>query len=351
MTESQQLELFNAPDPSLALVENEHTPKHRAEANSVGLTLLSKSARGANYRRYRFDACGHIAEIATASVRKNKFSCKACRDSRHRAEASSVGLTLLSKSVKNHLYRRYRFNACGHEDDIQTGNVREGKFACKACLDSKHRAEANSVGLNLISESAEGANYRRYELPCGHITDITIRNVREGQFSCKACLDSKHRAEAEDRGIQLIGKSQRGTRFRRYLLACGCETDIRIGCVRTGYFACPTCGDHSWTKPSQVYLIEIDPVDSKSFLKFGYAKNVKERIAKYGLPENAAHKVLKTVDFKTRKEACEFEQTAHHVWKDKKIEPTCSMKSGSTECYPLDWCQTIMQAMEAATQP
>lgn len=294
VTESQQLELFNAPDPSLALVENEHTAKHRAEALANGLTLLSKSVRGKGCRRYRFNACGHIADIAIKSVRVGEFKCQPCHAQKLIDEAADRGLTLLSKSVgKGRVYRRYRFNACGHEDDL------------------------------------------------------AINNVRRGQFKCKTCLDSKHKDEAEKRGLKILGRGQRGHLYRRYLLACGCEADIQVGGVRNGYFKCPTCGDHSCTKPSEVYLIQIDPVGKESFLKFGYAKNVKGRIARYGLPKNVTHKVLKTVSFGTGKEAREFEQTAHCVWQEDKIKPTCQMREGFSECYPLSMQETIIQAMEA----
>ncbi len=66
---------------------SEATKKHIAEA--VGLTLLGPG-KNKHYRLYRFNVCGHKQEITTDHVRRDGFLCNQC-------EETSLGLP-------NHVY-------------------------------------------------------------------------------------------------------------------------------------------------------------------------------------------------------------------------------------------------------
>ena len=70
-----------------------------------------------------------------ANVRRNAFACRTCQDAKLKDEASAHGLTLLGAG-EGRYYRTYRFDACGHEQEIRTSDVRIGNFTCRTCNES-----------------------------------------------------------------------------------------------------------------------------------------------------------------------------------------------------------------------
>ena len=91
------------------------TKKHIKEAEAVGLTLIGKG-RNYTYRTYRFNACKHEQEIQTGCVRINNFRCNQCLEIKHEKEAKAVGLTLIGEG-RNFSYKTYRFNDCKHQSE------------------------------------------------------------------------------------------------------------------------------------------------------------------------------------------------------------------------------------------
>ena len=51
---------------------------------------------------------------------------------------------------RNRKNRTYRFDICGHEQEIATNCVRSDQIICNQCLQDKHNEEAKAVGLTLI---------------------------------------------------------------------------------------------------------------------------------------------------------------------------------------------------------
>ena len=58
---------------------SETTKKHIKEAKAVGLTLIG-AGRDAHYRTYRFNDCGHEQEIFMHNVRDDFFTCNICEE-------------------------------------------------------------------------------------------------------------------------------------------------------------------------------------------------------------------------------------------------------------------------------
>jgi hypothetical protein len=110
------------------------TKKHIKEAKAVGLTLLGEG-RNKYYRTYCFNQCGHEQEIVTSHVRIKNFRCAQCLQDRRNEEAKAVGLTLLGEG-RSYRSRTYRFNECGHEQEIDTGAVRSNYFTCNTCKET-----------------------------------------------------------------------------------------------------------------------------------------------------------------------------------------------------------------------
>lgn len=171
--------------------------------------------------------------------------------------------------------RLYRFNACGHEHELQLGKVRKNSFGCGQCVQAKLNREAEAVDLTLLGPG-KNARYRLY-------------------------------------------------RFN----ACGHEQEILTGGVRLDNFVCNQCEETSRDLPSHVYLLEIQ-VGEENWLKLGFAKTVSSRIKRYGLPKSAKITKLVVIDFETGREAHEYEASLQTKYKRRRL-PLKRMKKFHTK--------------------
>jgi hypothetical protein len=289
--------------------------------NAVGLRL------------YRLP-CGHEKEIYLVSMRKGSFRCQTCQENKLEEEAKAQGCELLGSDVKAG-YRLYRL-PCGHEQEIPTHSMRLGKVLCQTCQENKLEEEAKAQGCEILG-LVEDSNYRLYRLPCGHEREIQTGDMRLGNFRCQTCQEAKLREEAEAQGCELLGTGKNAN-FRLYHLSCGHKQQIHTGAMRIGGFRCQTCDDYAYTQPSQVYLLHIK-IGADEWLKLGFAKNVDFRTTRYGLPEEAEVSPLTTKQFETGLEAYAFEQSLHKKFKRDHLSKEDMLKfhiqSGATECYPV----------------
>lgn len=67
------------------------TDKHALEASLIGLKLIKDSDKK-NYKTYKFDKCGHIQDIQPTHVRRNSFTCQECKLIQLNKEADEYGL-------------------------------------------------------------------------------------------------------------------------------------------------------------------------------------------------------------------------------------------------------------------
>lgn len=309
------------------------------EAESVGLDLVSFSDSGdSRYRVYKFANCGHSAELAVVNVRNNNFTCKSCLENNLANDANAAGIEMLGASTLSKCYRKYKLS-CGHTQDICTPDVRRRNFRCRTCLSEKVEKDAEIAGLKIVGSSSKGCLYRRYILPCGHEQDITVNNVRISSFGCKECLRQKHEDEARAVALALVGASDVGGCYREYKLPCGHYADLQLSNVRSGSFACPVCGDHSWNQPSNTYVYLLSLGDFK-WLKVGYAKSIDSRVSRYGLVKGSRTELLYSKKHATGKDA--FREESEIISEIKRFN-LCSeyMKkympvSGFTECFTID---------------
>jgi hypothetical protein len=133
----------------LEFFDSKAAGKHRREASSSGLTLLGYAQdqsryRPIRYRNYKFNDCGHVQDIHIGAVRAGKahFKCRTCQENLYKNEASSLGLEYLGKAeTQDKDYRSYKFACCGAVRDMQVGNVRSGHFSCPKCPSAKSKGE------------------------------------------------------------------------------------------------------------------------------------------------------------------------------------------------------------------
>jgi hypothetical protein len=164
------------------------TKKHIKEAKAVGLTLIGEG-KNAQYRTYRFNECKHEQEIVISHVRRNEFRCNQCLQIKLKTEATAVGLTLIGEG-RNRQHRTYRFNKCKHQKDILIHDVRTNNFKCKQCFQIQLETDAKAVGLTLIGKG-RNAKCRTYRFnDCGHEQEITTGCVRKNNFICNTCEET-----------------------------------------------------------------------------------------------------------------------------------------------------------------
>lgn len=258
-------------------------------------------------------------------------------------EAEENGLLLVGFSEKENLhYRKYKFNACGHVQDIRTDSVRIGNFRCRTCLEEKLKRDASEAGLVLLDKRSEKSrSYRWYILPCGHEAEVSVAYVKPSKkYLCPICLGNKLNKEAELLGLTLLRKSGPGWSREYYLykLPCDHERNINSKDVRKGLFKCDVCSEYSWTSPSKTYVYRLT-VGSFSWIKVGHASNLERRVRGYRLAKCVEVKLLFVEDHNTRFEAQSHEARLLKAASCFKIDSNLIksyMKSGSTECFNTD---------------
>ena len=311
--------------------------KLRKEAASVGLELIG-SGRDCTYRLYKFFDCGHEVELKTSNVRlaKKKYTCSVCTSEKLRKEARAAGLTLIGDG-KTSYFKTYKFNSCGHEQEIGTPEVRRGKFACQSCLKEKHEAEAKAAGLILVGKlDGPTKNRRVYRFKdCGHEKTIRISDVRKGRFTCRVCNPkASFDKEAEREGLQLIG-SGRNAHYRKYrFVDCGHEQEIAISAVRSGFFKCFECGSTAHSQPSNLYVNVVE-LDGYSTVKVGIAKNVDLRISGYKLQSRCKITTALIIPFETGQAARVAEFAVKREFSDFRdpMSKEIMKTNGYTECF------------------
>lgn len=157
----------------------------RQEADAQNCTILGPG-RNRHCLLYLLP-CGHEKEVNIISMREGEFRCKVCLDARLRAEAADQNCELLGpgKHFKSRLYRL----PCGHEQEIATGHMRSANFKCGACIAEKLEQEARVYGCELLG-SGKSVYYRLYRLPCGHERELQTGNMRIGNFRCQECEET-----------------------------------------------------------------------------------------------------------------------------------------------------------------
>ena len=223
--------------------------KHEATAKAVGLVLLGKSKiKNKNKKNYQFKKCKHVQDIGIKEVSENRFKCQTCFQIGLSNRAAAQNLTLIGAGRDAH-HRKYQFQECNHTQEITTGNVDKGTFACATCRHEKLLAEASKAGV-ILRGSGSSVCHRTYTITkCGHRVNITTQRVRDGGFECKICKGKQFIDEAKLVGLSLLGEasndldvSSKASNYRLYRIdACGHEQNLRVAHVREGNFSCDTC--------------------------------------------------------------------------------------------------------------
>lgn len=198
---------------------------------------------------YRFDDCGHEEEINKQAVRNNEFKCQTCYQKQLEAEANKRHLTVIGKGSSGNYYL-YENISCGHRYELISSQVRingiksDKPYPCRYCLYDQRMSEAKAAGLLLYGESHKSGVKNKsylYQAPCGHSLERRADQIRTGDWRCQACVDTKLNEECEKVGLSLVGKGS-DKAYRTYQFKdCGHVKEITTASVRNRTFHCDVC--------------------------------------------------------------------------------------------------------------
>jgi len=161
------------------------------EAKGTGLEYIAKADNNnSDFRKYRFTACGHESDMRVGNVKKRVTPlCSVCFEDNLKVEANNQNLTYLGKSDLNGTYRRYQFNSCGHIKDIAAPCVSVGRFECKDCIEEDKIKLCEENDLVVISKEDR---YWLFRLPCGHEKKLRVDHAIDDSWKCSECGDSHY---------------------------------------------------------------------------------------------------------------------------------------------------------------
>lgn len=155
------------------------------EAKRSNLEIIS-DGKNNHYKLYKCLICSNLQEFYITHVRNNSFLCSKCQQNKIYSEADNHGLIIIKEGRECH-YKIYKFKECEHEQEISISDVRRNKFICRVCLQTKLENEALQNGLILIDNSKKINNKTYQFVQCGHLQEIQTNNVRINNFTCRTC--------------------------------------------------------------------------------------------------------------------------------------------------------------------
>ncbi len=154
-------------------------------AQVQGCKLLGPG-KNKSYRLYSL-SCGHEQEVGLDKIRDGIFRCSVCLAEKLNQEAEARGCKLVGAG-RNANYRKYAL-PCGHEQEVNVARMRDGGFRCSICLANKLNQEAQVQGCKLLGPG-KNKSYRLYSLSCGHEREVDIGQMRDGYFRCQICEET-----------------------------------------------------------------------------------------------------------------------------------------------------------------
>ena len=273
-------------------------PKHIEEAKLAGIKLLRRAPEGfPNSNIYECPKCNEEIQIRIETVRAKgqreattDWDCENCKWLDYHNEAKAVGLTIVGKTENTH-YLVYRFDSCGHKQEIQKASVKRNEFKCQTCWTEQLEYEASLRQLKLVGKS-KTLNYRLYEHNlCSHRHEYTVQHVRKygklnpgSPYPCKTCLNDKLLSEARTAGLLLYGKSNRragnGDVLYLYQAECGHSIERQASQVRRKEWRCHACTDQKLNNEAEASGLRLlGRGKNKSFRTYqfkdcGHAKEI-----------------------------------------------------------------------------
>lgn len=283
--------------------------------------------------------CGHSKRIDLVKQRKGLYKCQLCFADKIHEDAARIGLTCVSETV-NGTRNLYKFDKCSHTVSLTPQNIRNSKdnLECKVCFNQKLSDGAVKNNLDILEGIPKPSRRLCKFKCCGLVKLVSVSSIIN-TATCPSCHIKSINSRIEtETTLKIIPTSNLKRDYRLFELPCGHSKTIKIGAAKRNLWVCQECSPTSYAKKSSVYLLKVT-VGNFSWLKVGYAHNIKNRVLHYGLVKGYQVEELLTIKFDSGFSAMVFEKDFHSRFIEHKLDPvqmnSYMRKSGFTECYPL----------------
>ncbi|MDA7857088.1 GIY-YIG nuclease family protein [Gammaproteobacteria bacterium] len=251
-----------------------------SEALKAGLNIVGNGGKTST-RVYECRKCNYRFENLIRNIRiKQNQECANCEEDRFKKEALAIGLELVSKGTQN-AYRNYKFIKCGHVDKFQMSAVRINNVKCSKCSEIKYENEAAKYGLKILGPGQK-PSYRKYKFDkCGHTKEMLPANVRRNNGgSCEICFETKIKEDAKKAGLKFIKKANKRNKYTYKAIKCGHFQDFLLEKVRNKAIRCSICLQIKHENEAAEYGLKILGPGKKStsrkykFLDCGHTKEM-----------------------------------------------------------------------------
>lgn len=142
------------------------------------------------------------------------------------------------KSTAKKGYSLYQ-HSCGYVDAFQPAAMKRGATRCDACFSEKLSTEAKFQGWKWHFK-VDG-DYSRYtHIACGEDSTVQHGHMRTGNVSCKNCTVTRWKLEAIAENFTWL--EQLSKQYSRYCCnICGVECELATTAVRKGNVKCQNC--------------------------------------------------------------------------------------------------------------
>jgi len=299
--------------------------------------------------------CGHEFTFNPCSMRHQKRSlCRECNDLKFDAVIKEKQVQLIKK-INTYTFKII-VNKCKHEITTSIHNLSktQGAFKCPVCMVEDFHDRCKELNVDVLENPAnqeEVANYaspkkyakflRRY---CGH-TFICLRHNLLSMRTCDVCIQNAKTEKLTNNGYEFVNKTDSNVKSLYRFKSCGHTRVLFDVAALRGNAVCHICNNTSNTAKSKLYIIQFKTDGGFEFIKFGYGKNIKNRVREYSLKNTMFVSTLFEMDIATGNEARIIENSIHKSLNEFRL-PNDTMKAfltrtGYSECYPLNLLDEI----------
>lgn len=321
------------------------------EADEKGYELLVFFGKTALYKRKE---CGHLLIASVSNVRhQSRCICAQCRDESKKKLLEQRGVSIVEHISA--LKAKIKIHACGHVQMTDKSNLysHTTKFKCFQCVEENIDSLCKEKDITLLARQApphlvshlqRSQNYMHLKYnKCGH-DFVAMPSHLKRMGKCETCIQENYNLKLKSNGYNLIKMTSVAKGVFSFD-ACGHERELYLSAALRGNAICNTCNVSTFDIPSKVYLFKFTTEDGYEFLKFGYGKNLKERVREYRPKHCSLTDTLINIDILTGRQALEIEKAVHAKMKEFRL-PSDTMRKyltrgGYSECYPCEVGQLI----------